>query len=92
MLCFPAVKGFNTVLRLIQGVGRLEVQSSGKPSLFVSACCQDLAWQPCDCEGSGPPQSAARGVLTSGGLHTPEASDCPALTSPDATHGFQGSL
>lgn len=42
------------------------MQCSGKPSLFVSACCQDLAWQPCDSEGSGPPQSAARGVFTSG--------------------------
>lgn len=60
MLCFPAVKGFNTVLRLIEAFGRLEVQCSGKP-LFVSAGCQDLAWQPCDSEGLGLPQSATRG-------------------------------
>lgn len=91
MLCFPAVKGFNTGLRLIWALGRLEVQCSGKP-LFVSACCRDLAWQPCDSEGSGPPQSTTRGVLTSEGLQTQVATDCPALTSPDTAHGFQGSL
>lgn len=99
MLCFLAVKGFNTALRLTQALGRLEVQCSGTPSLFVPACCQDLAWQRCDSEGSGRLSLQHGGVdfwrsshSRSGGLSSSYKPRCStwfpglSLTSPRTSH------
>lgn len=80
-------RGFNTGLRGLYTLGKAgsaELRKTCSSPPVARTLPGSLAT-----EGSGLPQSAALGVLTSGGLETQEALDCPALTSPGATQGFQ---